>query len=149
MDQRRPLVTTTGEPKLLTVAQQELYLHVLTLGASPTSACGKIGITAVDVLKTIDLDETFREQVDRVNLLLSQNVAAALYRSAMEGSVSAQTFFLKNKPPPDWQAEEDTELTREYLEELSDEEFVDLCRASGLEPPIETPPGTDSQAVEE
>ncbi|MCA9076061.1 MAG: hypothetical protein KDA93_13620 [Planctomycetaceae bacterium] len=142
-------MTTSDGPTLLTAAQKELYLHALTLGASPTGACGKVGIAAVDVLRTIEHDEQFREQVDRANVMLSQNVAAALYRSAMEGSVSAQTFFLKNKPPPCWQAEDEAELTREYLEELSDEEFVDLCRASGLEPPVDAAPGADSQAVEE
>lgn len=143
------LLPTSAEPVLLSVAQQEMYLHVLTLGASPSGACGKVGITAMDVLQTIDGDARFREQVDRVTVLLSQNVAAALYRSAMEGSVSAQTFFLKNKPPPDWEGDEKPELTSDRLKGLSDEDLFNLCRASGVDLPTETSSRTDSTPVEE
>ncbi len=134
---------------VLSVTQQEMYLHVLTLGASPAAACGKVGATPMDVLTTLDNDAKFREQVDRVTVLLSQNVAAALYRSAMEGSVSAQTFFLKNKPPPDWQSGTDPELTSDHLKGLSDEELFNLCRASGIDLPTRTPSGDDSTTVEE
>ena len=143
------LLPRSEEPVLLSPAQQQLYLHVLTLGASPSSACGKVGITPLDVLRTIDGDAKFREQIDQVTVLLSQNVAAALYRSAMEGSVSAQTFFLKNKPPPDWQAEDEPELTADRLKGLSDEELLNRCRASGIDVPIETSAGADSPIVEE
>ncbi len=103
----------------------------------------------MDVLRTIDGDAKFREQVDRVTVLLSQNVAAALYRSAMEGSVSAQTFFLKNKPPPDWQGDDNPELTSERLKGLSDEELFNLCRASGVDFPTEGSSRADSSAVDE
>ncbi|MBX3439647.1 MAG: hypothetical protein KF861_19315, partial [Planctomycetaceae bacterium] len=97
------LFPTASHAKRLVPAAQESYLHLLTRGASPAAACGQIGMSVLDVLATIEQDEAFRLRLEQVNVLLSQNVAAALYRSAMEGSVSAQTFFLKNQPPPNWQ----------------------------------------------
>src|SRR5690606_9307466 len=101
----------------------------------------------LDVLATIEQDEAFRERLDQVNVLLSQNVAAALYRSAMEGSVSAQTFFLKNQPPPNWQQSQSTEATDDPFNRMSDEELLDFCRASGIDWPTETEAGTDPPAV--
>ena len=47
-------------------------------------------------------DPDFQSRLTRSQQTLSQNVAAALYRSAMEGSVAAQTFYLRHLPPPEW-----------------------------------------------
>ncbi len=55
----------------------------------------------------MDQSATFRKRMDRVPDLLSQNVAASLYQAAMKGSVTAQTFYLKNLPPPEWDVEDD------------------------------------------
>ena len=55
----------------------------------------------------MDESAAFRKRMDRVPDLLSQNVAASLYQAAMKGSVTAQTFYLKNLPPPEWDVEDD------------------------------------------
>ncbi|MGE0378147.1 MAG: hypothetical protein AB7I48_22660 [Planctomycetaceae bacterium] len=123
------------------------YLHLLTRGASPAAACGQLGVSVLDVLATIEQDDAFHRRLEQVNVLLSQNVAAALYRSAMEGSVSAQTFFLKNQPPPNWQPDESDESADCPLDRMSDDELVAFCRASGIDWPSETAAGTDPPAV--
>jgi len=124
-----------------------MYLNALTRGASPAAACGQFGVSVLDVLATIEQVEPFRKRLDQVNVLLSQNVAAALYRSAMEGSVSAQTFFLKNQPPPNWQPGDAGEPTDDPFQKMTDDELLAFCRASGIDWPSETAAGTDSPAV--
>lgn len=124
-----------------------MYLHVLTRGASPAAACGQVGVSALDVLATIEQDQAFSERLDQVTVLLSQNVAAALYRSAMEGSVSAQTFFLKNQPPPNWHQSQASEAADDPFSRMSDDELLAYCRASGIDWPTETAAGTDPPAV--
>lgn len=59
----------------------------------------------------MDQSAAFRKRMDRVPDLLSQNVAASLYQAAMKGSVTAQTFYLKNLPPPEWDAGEESMQT--------------------------------------
>ena len=103
--------------------QQQAYLQFLAKGASPAGACTQLGISLASVAVTIDADDGFRMLLSRVNELLSQNVAAALYRSAMEGSVSAQTFYLKNRPPPEW-PEAVPHHDADPLDDLTDDELI-------------------------
>ena len=79
----------------------------------------------------MDQSLAFRKRMDRVPDLLSQNVAASLYQAAMKGSVTAQTFYLKNLPPPEWVGEEEGDecepkdlknLTLDQLQELDADE---------------------------
>lgn len=133
------LLATLGPLQPLTTLQQSAYLQCLTRGASPAAACLQLGVSVTAVLATIESQAPFRERIEQVNILLSENVAAALYRSAMEGSVSAQQFFLKNQPPPQWQHEAPATLADD-LERLSDDELLARCRASGLDLPPETAP---------
>ena len=101
------LLTTTDDTPQLTRPQQTEYIRLLTLGASPAAACHKVGVSITAVLVTMDESAAFRKRMDRVPDLLSQNVAASLYQAAMKGSVTAQTFYLKNLPPPEWDVEDD------------------------------------------
>jgi len=107
------LLTTTDDTPQLTRSQQTEYLRLLTLGASPAAACQKVGVSITAVLVTMDQSAGFRKRMDRVPDLLSQNVAASLYQAAMKGSVTAQTFYLKNLPPPEWDVEGDEPVTPE------------------------------------
>jgi len=115
------ILADDGPPRALSVSEQQSYLSLLSKGASPGVACATLGLTLTQVAVSMEADGRFRVLLDRVHELLSQNVAAALYRSAMEGSVSAQTFYLKNVPPPDWPMEDkhdeltDPDLTDEEL----------------------------------
>lgn len=118
--------TSTGE---FTSALQDEYLHLLARGASPAAACLQLNLPVTLVLNHINTDAGFRDRLDQIHDVLSQNVAAALYRSAMEGSVSAQTFFLKNCPPPEWPVAGATGPTpQDGLDDMSDEELDQLLK---------------------
>jgi hypothetical protein len=117
----------------LTPLQQEEFLHLLARGASPAVACTQLGVMLTVVLDQFRTDNLFRQRFEEVQNLLSQNVAAALYRSAMEGSVSAQTFFLKNRPPQEWNLDADTqpapaETTSDGLDELTITELLQIMQ---------------------
>ncbi|MFG0295991.1 MAG: hypothetical protein ACF8PG_08810 [Maioricimonas sp. JB045] len=104
-------------------------------GASPAAACLQLGLPVGNVLRTMEQQPEFRERQRQVRELLSQNVAAALYRAAMEGSVSAQSFYLKNQPPPEWPQLD--EADSDIDDRMSNDELLDRCRAAGLAVPPE------------
>lgn len=124
-----PLLSAEPVPAL-TAAQQAAYLTRLAKGASPAAACAALGLSVSAVLTTMDAEAAFRRQLQQIDQLLSQNVAAALYRAAMEGNVSAQTFLLKNRPPPDWQTSADSVDLPQDLSALTDDELDALLRAT-------------------
>ncbi|WP_437193764.1 hypothetical protein [Planctomicrobium sp. SH527] len=117
------LLATRSIQPVLTKQEQMTYLQLLSRGASPAAACLQLGFGLQVVATTIEQDQSFQSLLARVNELLSQNVAAALYRSAMEGSVSAQTFYLKNRPPPEWPALNNNDSPT-AIEELTDDELI-------------------------
>jgi hypothetical protein len=96
------LLPTTDEVNTLTRKQQDEYLTLLTKGASAAAACQKLGISITALLVTMEQSPKFRTRATAVSDVLSQNVAAQLYQTAMKGSVTAQTFYLRNQPPPEW-----------------------------------------------
>ncbi len=112
-------------------------LNLLIRGASPALACAQLGLS-LDDFHTWLADESFRQQLEQSQQTLSRNVAAALYRSAMEGSVSAQTFYLKHLPPPEWPLTEPAETPDNPLHQLSDDELLERCRAHGIDLPAPT-----------
>jgi hypothetical protein len=80
----------------LTRTEQRAFEKLVALGASTAGACTKIGIRLDAVWLTVATDERFRQRLEKVKESLDENVKAALYRSAMEGNVSAQTFWLRH-----------------------------------------------------
>lgn len=120
---------TDPGPVEFTAALQDEYLHLLSRGASPAAACLQLNLPVTVVPNHINTNANFRDRLDQIHDVLSQNVAAALYRSAMEGSVSAQTFFLKNCPPPEWPAVGSPGPTpNDGLDDLSDEELQQMLK---------------------
>ncbi|MEW4490701.1 hypothetical protein AB1L42_21640 [Thalassoglobus sp. JC818] len=118
---------TDNVNNLLTKDQQFAYITLLSKGGSPAAACSQIGIALADVIWTCEHDAQFGLMLERIQELLSQNVAAALYRSAMEGSVTAQQYYLKNRPPPNWAAyAAESPSTSET--EMTDDEFLEYFR---------------------
>ncbi len=127
----------------LTPTQQAEILAWLYRGASPAGACGQVGVSVDRFLKAVAEDEAFRHRVRSTTGVLSGNVMAVLYRTAMEGSVSAQQAFLKLFPPPVFEEpEQDVETEPvtfdELLGDLTDAELVELARAVGVDLPHQT-----------
>ncbi|WP_146511319.1 hypothetical protein [Thalassoglobus neptunius] len=118
---------TDNVNNLLTKDQQFAYITLLSKGGSPAAACSQIGIALADVIWTSEHDSQFGLMLERIQELLSQNVAAALYRSAMEGSVTAQQYYLKNRPPPNW-ASFAAESSSTSETQMTDDEFLEYFR---------------------
>lgn len=117
-----------GEAPLLNREQQQLYLNLIARGASPAGACQQLGLPPMSLVLTAEQDAAFAALLKRVKELLSQNVAAALYRAAMEGNVSAQTFYLKNLPPPEWPTDDALDTPPDSLDALDDDALLDRFR---------------------
>lgn len=117
--------------------QQAGYIDLLLRGASPAAAAQQLGLELFDVLAVIAEDESFQARVDAAYDALSQNVAARLYLEAMKGSVSAMTFWLKNRPPPEWPGTQGEATDRNELDGLSDEELLRLARLEEIAIPPE------------
>ncbi|MCA9072329.1 MAG: hypothetical protein KDA84_25565 [Planctomycetaceae bacterium] len=120
--------------------QQSAVLELLYRGASPAGACGQVGVSVEAFLKTATDDEEFRARVRETTGVLSGNVMAVLYRTAMEGNVSAQQAWLKLFPPPSFAepiAETEPMTFDELLGDLTDAELVELAQAVGIDLPHE------------
>jgi hypothetical protein len=127
-----PVVSAAA--RLLDAAEQDTFLQWLTCGAAPLSACQKLGLSVTSFTKTSTADMEFAERVQQVQSALSQSVAARLYRTAIEGNVSAQRYYLQLRPPPEWKQ---APVAGVDLEELEPDELADEYRAAGLDVPIE------------
>jgi hypothetical protein len=137
-----------GQPALLTQSQQSAVLDLLYRGASPAGACGQVGASVEAFLQTISEDPGFRAKVREITGVLSGNVMAVLYRTAMEGNVSAQQAWLKLFPPPSFTepAQETEPMTfDELLGDLTDDELVELARAVGVDLPHEVEANLDAE----
>ena len=125
----------TSELVPLTFAQQSAILDLLYRGASPQGACGQVGVSVEAFLATASDDAGFRAKVRDIAGVLSGNVMAVLYRTAMEGNVAAQQAWLKLFPPPSFAeaTPEDPMTFDELLGDLSDDELVELAQAVGID----------------
>lgn len=150
-----PKSVTSDDPptsQLLSAEQRELFLNWLAKGASPTMVCQRLFLSMHDVAETLNHDEDFRQRWQEIDESLSQNVVSALYQSAMNGSVTAQTFWLKHHPPPGWcghPSEQESEKEQQSFEALSDEELLELAGTLGLDPPPELADRDESPGDEE
>lgn len=112
--------------------EQAALLDQLALGASLPIACRSNGLEYASVVEAIAHDSEFEHAIRVAELGLSQNVAAALYRAAMEGNVSAQQYWLTHRPPDRWPSKLQKETHETGFEQLSDERLVALARAKGV-----------------
>jgi hypothetical protein len=113
-----------------------LFFYCYLGGAPPPVACQEMGVALAGFLRTVAEDRGFHERIRQAGCVLSQNVAARLYRAAMEGDVSAQKSYLQMNPPPEWRDEgaaDDAAL----LEGMTPHELAEQYRAAGLAVPPE------------
>lgn len=94
------------------------------------------------VLQTLAESAEFRTAQESAFTQLSQNVETALYHAAMKGNVTAQSLWLKNRPPPGWNTTgadpaPATLAPIPDLNELSDVELITYARQAGLAIPAE------------
>ena len=76
-------------------------------------ACKNAGIGRTTYYEWMKEDPVFKEKAQAIIHEKVDNVEGALYRDALEGNVTAQIFFLKNKRSADWK-------DRSYVENTVD-----------------------------
>lgn len=108
-----------------------------------------MGVSVEAFLQTVSGDAGFRAKVRELTNVLSGNVMAVLYRTAMEGNVAAQQAWLKLFPPPSFAEPAATEPVTfdELLGDLSDAELVELARAVGVDLPHEIEADLDAESL--
>lgn len=130
------LIVRRVGPRLLSDEEQQAYLQLLLRGASPVVVCRQVGVPYSAVRLTLRESAEFRDDHDDAMLLLNQNVEAALYGQAMQGSVPAMTLWLRNRPPPYWRGDEDDKTVKDEFERMNDAELVEAARAAGITVPL-------------
>ena len=104
--------------------EQQDLLDALMLGGSPQMACRRLEIPVESFSRTLIEDADFRQRLEMVRALMTQNVVATLYAAALKGTASAQALWLKTFPPPaEMTVTEQSGEVRDDLETLSDEEL--------------------------
>lgn len=121
---------------VFTPEQQDAFLTWYLQGASPPVACRQLGVGITVFLRTAAEVPEFHERIRQAGCILRQNVAARLYRTAMEGDVSAQKSYLQLSPDAAWQ-DEGAAADDDPLEGLTPHELAEQYRAAGLDVPPE------------
>lgn len=104
-------------------------LDFLLKGGSPAGACQSLNVSTDSYFRTIEEVPRFAAAVQRTYDVLAWNVAAALYQAAMKGNISAQTFWLKSRPPADWPRVDRFDSADPALDPpLSDEQLAQLTQ---------------------
>lgn len=122
-DQPVPLLLR-GRVPAIDECQQSEFVDLVTRGAARATACRTLGISLTAVETAAREDPEFAALLDQAAQIRAQNVEFAMYKSALNGSVTAQRCLLKERPlersaatPPKLP----TDLTM-----LSDEELDEL-----------------------
>ncbi|MBW3542539.1 MAG: hypothetical protein KY476_19935 [Planctomycetes bacterium] len=131
----------------LSAESREALFELLVRGVPLAMACQKLGLSLESIAAAATVDPLFRGKLQLVQEMLSRNVAAALYKSSLEGKVPAQVAYLKAVPPPEWLAAAGSTAGPatwdDTLGDLNDDEFQELARAMGADLSLENEGGVD------
>jgi len=123
---------TWTEPRLLAIREQKQLLRLLSLGASPAAACEGLAVSVQDALLTFETDVRFGARLEQVHQSLTENIRAALYREAMKGNVTAQTYWLKEDAAQ--RSDDQSRIRRPPGQLIADlERIFEVLKASGLD----------------
>lgn len=75
----------------------KFLLEYVVLGAHVANTCASVGVSRQTYYNWREKFPLFAENCDQILSRCIDNVEQALYKSALEGSVTAQTFYLKCK----------------------------------------------------
>jgi hypothetical protein len=105
-----------------TADEQRGVLDYLLRGASPLIACRQMGLSVARYWLTHRCDAGFAAGIQEIYDTLSDNVAACLYKTAIEGNVSAQQFWLRKRPAPAWDVSRKP-VSADDLQDLKEDQF--------------------------
>ncbi len=100
---------------------QEELLKILLKGGPLILASQQVETTVFEVFDWLDEDEEFRRRYQQVQRALDHTIFAKLYQEAVNGSLPATTFWIKDRNPIDWRCVEESE--EETWSDYSDEEI--------------------------
>jgi len=97
-------VTPSGE-KMTEKERREkkrVIIESLKNGSTRTAACQKAKMERITFYRWLNASKKFRKRVEEALLSQVGVVEDALYKSAVEGNVTAQKFFLYNRASGKW-----------------------------------------------
>lgn len=108
----------------LTKARLTNYLSYLREGQLRGQAAQSIGVTSDAIRKYVRQNPDFQDEIDSAEMDACDPIESSLYRSAIEGNLGAQIFWLTNRNPKKWQNTQrtQTEHTGEVTFRLVEEE---------------------------
>lgn len=150
----RPVRRST-RGRLMTHGERKEFLDRLARGGTAMAILREMEIAPGVYVRTLEAGVGFREQIGEVNLLLDQMVESAVFHAAMKGNVSAQTLWIRHRPPPGWSGEDEAGEAgggvgleaAGHWGRLTDAELVERAIAAGVDLPVELEGGTGSTGL--
>lgn len=85
-----------------TIEKQAEYLKLLAHGGRRHASAYKIGITPALICAARKRDPEFNKAMLAAELIANEHVESSLYKSAINGNVTAQQVWLYNRMPEKW-----------------------------------------------
>jgi hypothetical protein len=95
--------TRLGDLKRILMKQARIIESLKANGGHIQNACEKANISRTTFYEWKEKYKDFAEQVDQIIAGQIDMMESALFRTGLEGNVTAQIFYLKNKRPEEWQ----------------------------------------------
>ncbi len=150
----RPVRRST-RGRLMTHGERKEFLDRLARGGTALAILREMEIAPGVYVRTLDAGTGFREQLGEVNLLLDQMVESAVFHAAMKGNVSAQTLWIRHRPPPGWSGDDESDAKGDgsglegtgHWGRLTDAELAERAIAAGIDLPVEFEGGAGPTGV--
>lgn len=82
--------------------RRELFLDLMRKGVRRYHACKKVGISRTTLAKYINNNDKFAAEVVQAEMDANELVEQAMFKSAINGNVTAQQVWLYNRDPERW-----------------------------------------------
>ena len=89
--------------KRILMKQNRVIESLKANGGHIQNACEKANISRTTFYEWKERYKGFADQVDQIIAGQIDTMESALFRAGLEGNVTAQIFYLKNKRPEEWQ----------------------------------------------
>ncbi len=94
----------------ITQQMKDALVDAMMRGATMGTAALKFGVSRQAIYNAMEKDPRFAEKLNAARGTADDAVEAALYRNAINGNVTAQIFWLKNRRPNEWRDAHEIDL---------------------------------------
>lgn len=132
-----------GRPSKYSEEIADKAYSLALLGASDKEISEIIGVTESTLNLWKKTHPEFSESLNEAKNMADSKVVRALYTQAIEGNVTAQIFWLKNRQKDKWRDKQDVDHTvnlKRSADDLSDEELAYIA-AGGITAPARAEKG--------